>query len=147
MIKIKNKIKLLVVFLLAIIIPILLILKGIIRIDVIIQLGENLQFNFISFFSVLCGFSFTAVSILISIIDKEQIKRLWDNSYLDNLYYSSFISMFADLVEIFVALYIVFNNITDNIWFVVEIITLSISLLFFVYSIIKLFILIQDLKL
>lgn len=146
MIKIKNKIKLLLVFMLAIVIPQLLIFKRIIRIDVIIQLGKSLQLNFISFFSVLCGFSFTAVSILISIIDKEQIKRLWVNSYLDNLYYSSFISMFADIVEIFLALYIVFNNITDNIWFIIEIILLSISLIFFVYSIIKLFILIQDLK-
>ena len=66
-----------------IIITAILIKYDIISITMVNKLGKDFQYNLLSFSGVLAGFLFTGVGILISAIDKERIKRLWYNRYLD----------------------------------------------------------------
>ena len=51
--------------------------------------NENFHYNAISMSATIGGFLFTGLSILISTIDKERIKRLWNYNYLDNMYFLS----------------------------------------------------------
>ena len=58
-----------------------LIRTNIINLQKIKDLGDDFQYNAISMSSVIGGFLFTGIGILISVIDKDRIKRLWDNNY------------------------------------------------------------------
>ena len=77
-----------------------LIGTNIINLQKIKGLGDDFQYNAISMSSVIGGFLFTGIGILISVIDKDRIKRLWDNNYLDNLYRSAFAGMISNVITI-----------------------------------------------
>lgn len=92
---------------------------------------------------------FTGISILISVIDKERIKRLWDNNYLDNLYRSAFVGMLANIVTIVAAFLLIFLKIDKqvvNILIKIEITTLIIGIVFFAWCIKHLIFIISKLK-
>ena len=46
--------------------------------------NKDFHYNVISMSATIGGFLFTGISILISTLEKERIKRLWDYNYLDN---------------------------------------------------------------
>ena len=45
---------------------------------------NDFYYNCITLSSIIGGFLFTGISILISALDKDRINRLWENNYLDN---------------------------------------------------------------
>lgn len=96
MIKRRNWIKLIIVLLLSIAGAIMLFLFSVIDIVKIRDLGSDFQYNAISTSAIIGGFLFTGISILISAIDKDRIKRLWENNYLDNLYRAAFVGMISN---------------------------------------------------
>ena len=100
----KNWIKLISILLLSIIGSFLLFHFCVIDIEKIQKLENDFQFNVISTSAIIGGFLFTGISILISTIDNERIKRLWENNYLDNLYRAAFVGMTSNLVTIVIAL-------------------------------------------
>ena len=83
-----------------IIITAILMKSDIISITMINKLGKDFQYNLLSFSGVLAGFLFTGVGILISAIDKERIKRLWYNRYLDNLYHCAALGILCSIFTI-----------------------------------------------
>lgn len=99
--------------------------------------------------AIIGGFLFTGISILISVIDKERIERLWDNNYLDNLYWSAFVGMIANVITIIVAFSLVFLDISpkvEDIFIQIEITTLIMGIVFFVWCIKHLIFIISKLK-
>lgn len=121
-----------------IITSILLIKFSIINLDKNILKSENFQYNAISMSATISGFLFTGISILISVMDKSRIKRLWDNHYLDNLYRAAFVGMISNIITIAMAIVLICCNIcykAKNIIIQIEIITLIVGLVFFAWCI------------
>ena len=149
MTKKKNWVKLVISVIIPIIFTILLFSLNIIKTQEIIKAGNDIQFNIISFSAIIGGFLFTGISILVSIIDKERIKRLWKNNYLDNLYRSASIGIVANIVSIVAALALVFcitcGQITNAI-IVSEVFFIILSLVEFSWCAMRLFSLLQKLK-
>ncbi|RPF47840.1 hypothetical protein EDD70_0640 [Hydrogenoanaerobacterium saccharovorans] len=112
-------------------------------------LAPDFHYNAISMSAIIGGFLFTGISILISAIDKERIKRLWNNNYLDNLYRSAFIGMISNVITIISAFILLFIDFTYNIKQIliqVEIATLIIGIIFFAWCIKRLIFIISKLK-
>lgn len=77
------------------------------NIYMIITQNDDFLYNAISFSAVIGGFLFTGVGILISAIDKERIKRLWDNHYLDNMYRFAIIGIISNVVTFLISWFII----------------------------------------
>ena len=126
-----------------------LIATNIINIQKIEGLGEDFQYNAISMSSIIGGFLFTGIGILISVIDKDRIKRLWDNNYLDNLYRSAFAGMISNVITIILSFAFLFCDICDKIddcLLSIEITSLIVGLVCFAWCIKRLITLILKLK-
>ncbi len=145
----KNWIKLISILLLSIIGSFLLFHFCVIDIEKIQKLENDFQFNVISTSAIIGGFLFTGISILISTIDNERIKRLWENNYLDNLYRAAFVGMTSNLVTIVIALvYLCFciNECVEIILIKLEVSGLIVGLVFFAWCIKKLISIVSKLK-
>lgn len=145
----KNKAKYIISLVVPAILTYVLFKFGVINVAKIIQEGNTFQFNIISFSAIIGGFLFTGISILISIIDKERIHRLWVNHYLDNLYWSAITGIITNILSIVSALIFVFcigcNNFVTHI-IVFEVFTILASLIEFSWCVKKLFSVLQKLK-
>ncbi len=138
MIKRKNWIKLISLLIISVISSLVLIKYGLIDVAKIETASNDFHYNAISMSSIIGGFLFTGISILISTIDKERIKRLWDNNYLDNLYRSAFVGMISNIITIIVALAYLICNLTvklQKLAIYVEIVSLFVGLVYFVWCI------------
>lgn len=121
-----------------IITSILLIKFSIIDLDKDILKSENFQYNVISMSATISGFLFTGISILISVMDKTRIKRLWDNHFLDNLYRAAFVGMISNIITIVLAIILLCCNLgykAKNIIIEIEITALIVGLVFFAWCI------------
>ena len=113
------------------------------------ELTPDFHYNAISMSAIIGGFLFTGISILISVIDKERIKRLWDCNYLDNLYRSAFVGMIANIMTIIIAFLLVFLNVSSNvkeIFIQIEVTSLIVGIVFFAWCIKHLIFVISKLK-
>lgn len=149
MINKRNWIRLTVLLLITIASSILLINFEIIDIDKIKIQENNFQYNAISISAIIGGFLFTGISILISAIDKDRIKRLWENNYLDNLYRAAFIGMIANVATILSAFIVICCNISDKILYYlicIEVLTLIIGIVFFSWCIKQLIFILSKMK-
>ena len=149
MTKLKNWIWLGIVLLLSIGASIVLFKSPLFDISKFEELAPDFHYNAISLSAIIGGFLFTGISILISVIDKDRIKRLWDCNYLDNLYRSAFVGMIANVATIIVAFLLVFLNIcpkANDLLVKVEITTLIVGIVFFAWCIKHLIFVISKLK-
>lgn len=149
MTKRKNWYKLVSVLAISILASILLLKSSLFNIEIIKFLAPDFHYNAISMSSIIGGFLFTGISILISTIDKDRIKRLWDNNYLDNLYRAAFVGMVANVISIasaFCLLCLCFEGVIADFIISIEITALIIGIVFFVWSIKHLVFLIAKLK-
>lgn len=149
MTKRKNWIWMVIVFLLSVGGSVCLVCSKFFDINQFDCLVPDFHYNAISMSAIIGGFLFTGISILISVIDKERIKRLWDNNYLDNLYRSAFVGMLANIVTIVAAFLLIFLKIDKqvvNILIKIEITTLIIGIVFFAWCIKHLIFIISKLK-
>ena len=134
---------------LTVIISVVLLKKNIISIQTIINLDNEFQYNLISVSATIGGFLFTGISILIAVLDKNRIKRLWDNNYLDNLYRTSFLGIISNIITIIVSFIVLFCNPNDkalNVLIYIEIISLILGVVFFIWCVFRLMSLILKLK-
>lgn len=149
MTKLKNWIWLSLVLVLSIGVSIILFKSPFFDISKFEKLAPDFHYNAISMSAIIGGFLFTGISILISVIDKERIERLWNNNYLDNLYRSAFVGMIANVITIIVAFSLVFLDVcqkTEDIFIQIEITTLIIGIIFFAWCIKHLIFIISKLK-
>ena len=149
MTKLKNWIWLGIVLLLSIGVSIALFKSPLFDISKFEELAPDFHYNAISLSAIIGGFLFTGISILISVIDKDRIKRLWDCNYLDNLYRSAFVGMIANVATIIVAFPLFFLNIcpkANDLLVKIEITTLIVGIVFFAWCIKHLIFVISKLK-
>lgn len=103
--------------------------------------NNDFHYNLITFNSVIAGFLFSGISILVSLISNPSIKRLWDNGYLDGLYRSGGIGIFMSVISIIMAFITVLNVVGINntvfirIWTIIEIMLAIGSLILFLYCV------------
>ena len=101
--------------------------------------NNEFHYNLITFNSVIAGFLFSSISILLSLISNSSIKRLWDNGYLDGLYRSGTIGIVMSVLSIIMAFVTVLKIIGINnttfirIWTVIEIMLTIGSIVLFLY--------------
>ena len=149
MIRRKNWIKLFVVLFLSVFGSALLVFQSSFDVERIREMGRDFQYNVISTSAIIGGFLFTGISILISTIDKDRIKRLWNNNYLDNLYRSAFVGMISNVITIIVAFVILclpMKEKVENNLFYIETTGLIVGLVFFLWCVKKLVSIISKLK-
>lgn len=149
MIRRKNWIKLFVVLFLSVFGSALLVFQSSFDVERIREMGCDFQYNVISTSAIIGGFLFTGISILISTIDKDRIKRLWNNNYLDNLYRSAFVGMISNVITIiaaFVILCLPMKEKVENNMFYIETTGLIVGLVFFLWCVKKLVSIISKLK-
>lgn len=149
MTELKNWIKLILVFILSITAAIILTTSSFFDIEQITTLGEDLQYNFISTSATIGGFLFTGISILISAIGNKRIERLWENSYLNNLYHAAFIGIVSNICTILSALALVVLTLSEKATQMAvraEIISVFVSLVFFGWSVLDLLFILSRMK-
>ncbi|WP_444659096.1 hypothetical protein ACRQV7_00820 [Caproiciproducens sp. R2] len=148
-INIKNWIKLATTLIITTIASIFLVKYSVIDIDKILSQNSDFQYNAISMSAIIAGFLFTGISILISAIDKERIKRLWDNNYLDNLYRSAFTGMISNVVTIISAFILLSCRVSitlQQVLVYIEVITLIVGIVFFSWCIKQLIFILSRMK-
>ena len=132
-----NWIKLFSVLFISIIISYLFTTSSLVDLATINNLGDDLHYNLISTAATIGGFLFTGVTILISAISNERVERLWENDYLNNLYRAAFVGILANVATILSALASLFLLLSEE-WDLymirVEIITMLVGIVFFVWS-------------
>ena len=149
MTELKNWIKLILVFILSITAAIILTTSSFFDIEQITTLGEDLQYNFISTSATIGGFLFTGISILISAIGNKRIERLWENSYLNNLYRAAFIGIVSNICSILSALALVVLILSEKATQMAvraEIISVFVSLVFFGWCVLDLLFILSRMK-
>ena len=145
----KNWLKLITLITIVLIASVLLIKYHIIDISKVIEKADDFQYNAISSSAIIGGFLFTGISVLISAIDKERIKRLWNNNYLDNLYRSSFLGIISNVVTIISAVVLLCFSIGEKLeWFLIcaEIVSLILGIVLFVWCVKQLIFILKRMK-
>lgn len=146
----RNIIKFLFVLLITIIISSVIIwVKPIVDLDNLVSESESFQYNMITLSATLAGFLFTGISILISSLGNERIKRLWDNNYLDNLYRSSCVGMVASVLIIIIAFCLMLSSLPEGIKSTLgkfQILSIIVMLVFFSWCVLRLISVVKKLK-
>jgi hypothetical protein len=149
MVQKKNWLKLIAITIITIALVLFLIYKNYVDINQIILMGNDYQYNAISLSSIIGGFLFTGIGILISAIDKERIKRLWEHNYLDNLYRSSFGGILCNIFTIiltFAYLCLTLSDTTKNIIICCQTILIVLGLVYFVWCVKQLLFILKRMK-
>lgn len=113
------------------------------------ELGNDFQYNLISTSATIGGFLFTGVSILISAIGNGRIERLWEHNYLNNVYRAAVVGIVANVLTILAALATVFLVLDENTQLLIiraEIISVLVSLIFFICSVFDLVFILSRMK-
>lgn len=93
---------------------VVLVCFGIIDVGHIVNLSDSFQYNLTSVSSVIGGFLFTSLSILLSSVDQPRISRLYKGHYLDNLLRAAVIGVTASIVTVCTSLLIVMTSTSPN---------------------------------
>lgn len=115
----------------------------------VMQLGNEFQYNLLNFSSILAGFMFTGLGILLSAINMSRIERLWKHHYLDNLFFSAILEILFNVISMIGSLVILCCNITEEIKYIIlkiEVFSMALSFSFFVYCLIRLISLILKMR-
>lgn len=137
MIKWKHLKSIIITLLISLLAPVLLVAFRIINIlDVCKMINSisdifSFQFNIIQFCATICGFTITSVSILISTLESERIKRLWNYGYLDIMYLNAFICIITSILTIIIGFGCMFNVLNFEYFIFVQIFLIIILILFF----------------
>lgn len=109
---------------------------------------KDFFYNCITLSSIIGGFLFTGISILISALDKERIRRLWENNYLDNLYRSALSGIIINVISIVLAIFLLCNKISYIQEFLVklELVLILVAVIFFFWCIRQLMFVISRLR-
>lgn len=131
------------------VITIVLLALNIISIDKIKCLDSEFQYNIMSISSIIGGFLFAGLSLIVSVLadGKERVSRLWENGYLDNLHNFAIIGIIFNVLSILIALSILITNIT--LWkyiYYIELILVIESVVIFMWNIIHILSIIKLLK-
>ena len=145
----KNWIVLSIVLILSIALTTFLTFSSLVDLKEIKDLGNDIQFNLISTSATIGGFLFTGISILISAIGNKRIERLWDHNYLNNVYRAATVGISANVATILAALAMLFLVLEEKAQLIIiriEIITVLVSVIFFIWSVLDLVFVLSSMK-
>lgn len=145
----KNWIVLSIVLVLSIALTTFLTFSSLVDLKEIKDLGNDIQFNLISTSATIGGFLFTGISILISAIGNKRIERLWDHNYLNNVYRAATVGISANVATILAALAMLFLVLEEKVQLIIiriEIITVLVSVIFFIWSVLDLVFVLSSMK-
>jgi len=111
--------------------------------------SQDFQYNIISMSATLAGFLFTGLSVLISVIDKKNIKPYWDGNYFTKLTRTASIGIILYIALLVISvLVLVFELYSLASYFFVkcQLITLCLATVNFIWCIKELFFLVKELK-
>lgn len=95
---------------------------------------SGLQFNIITVNSIIAGFLFTSLGIIISSSEKKIIKDLYNISILDNIMYNLTIGIGSSLLSIVMAILVLFVKFLEDIEHIIYLVQINlvvISIVFF----------------
>lgn len=72
--------------------------------------NEDIYDYIITISSVMGGFMFAGLGILVSAISVPNIKRFWDGHYLDNLYRASILGLMCDILAMLLSFVVLYVN-------------------------------------
>lgn len=145
----KNWIVLSIVLVLSVVLTTFLTFSSLVDLKEIKDLGNDIQFNLISTSATIGGFLFTGISILISAIGNKRIERLWDHNYLNNVYRAATVGISANVATILAALAMLFLVLEEKVQLIIiriEIITVLVSVIFFIWSVLDLVFVLSSMK-
>lgn len=145
----KNWIVLSVVLVLSITLTTFLTFSSLVDLKKIKDLGNDIQFNLISTSATIGGFLFTGISILISAVGNKHIDRLWNHNYLNNVYRAATVGIAANVATILAALAMLFLVLKEKVQLIIiriEIITVLLSVIFFIWSVLDLVFVLSSMK-
>lgn len=111
--------------------------------------SQDFQYNMISMSATLAGFLFTGLSVLISVIDKKNIKPYWEGNYFTILTKTASIGIILYIVLLVLSMLILVFELYSlaSCFFVkLQLITLCLATVNFVWCIRELFFLVKELK-
>ena len=129
------------VSLLTVLFVIFVLSAQVVNVSGLLELGNDFQFNLLNFSGVLAGFLFTGVGIMISTVDKEKIKRLWNHHYLDKVYYCAAFGIIASIIDVLLVLTFVCCNISINVRRIIiefQIVFTILGLVYFIWCTVQL---------
>ena len=119
-------------------------------IDVKLLAGnKEFFYNMISLAAVLGGFLFTGLSVLISLVGHERISLLWENNYLDNLYYVVCLGMISSVITIICSIFILIIIASEIVKILITkllVVSVVYDIVLFVWAILRLFNLVKKIK-
>lgn len=110
---------------------------------------SGLQFNIITVNSIIAGFLFTSLGIIISSSEKKIIKELYNVSILDNIMYNLTIGIGSSLLSITIAVLILFVKFSKNINYIMYLIQINlivISIVFFCLAFLDMLFILKAIK-
>lgn len=143
-----NNRKLAIVLLITLIISTIMINSNLVNIKLLIG-NKDFLYNMISLAAVLGGFLFTGLSVLISLVGHERIGRLWENNYLDNLYYVVCLGMISSVITIICSISILIIIISETVKILITkllVVSVFYDIMLFVWAILRLFNLVKKIK-
>lgn len=81
--------------------------KNLMSLNVSFEKGDH--FNILTINSILAGFLFTGLGIMISGLSKDRIARLEDGGYLDKYYFAVYTSILLNILSIVSSILLIFN--------------------------------------
>lgn len=113
-----------------------------------LEKNESTQFNIITINSIIAGFLFTSLSILLSVSDKLIIKRLYNINLVDDIILNLCFGIVSSLISIVLAICIIFINLYDfqKYFCYIEINMILISVLFFILSVFDILFILKAIK-
>lgn len=141
MINNRNIIILSVILIISVCTPIILILTSIINLDADVFKTDDFHYNMITFSTVIAGFLFTSLGILISSIGNDRIGRLWEYKYLDNIPRSSMAGIICNMITLVSAFILIIADVSTEIemnLITLEVICSITSIMLFIYCVIQL---------
>lgn len=111
--------------------------------------SQDFQYNMISLSATLAGFLFTGLSVLISVIDKNNIKPYWDGHYFTKLTKTAFIGIILYAILLIASVIVlVFGLYEFKNYFLIktQLILLSLATVNFIWCIKEFVFLVKELK-
>ena len=102
------------------------------------NLKQEYQYNLLSTSATIGGFLFAGISVLISVTENKKIDIFWNNNYLNNMYRAAITGIVANIVTIVAAFSSISLVLTDSFrlqMIRLEIISVIVSIVFFIWCV------------
>ena len=111
--------------------------------------AKDFHNNVLTFSTVIAGFLFTNVGILISSVSNERVGRLFEHGYLDNLYRSAFTGIAGNVIAFLLAwieISFILSDVARLFVLKIEFGSIIVGIIYFIWSCVMVYGVVTDLK-